>query len=297
VHLLYGTAAGGAHCGAEPRRAGGLGARTLRQITDYMQDHLHEDVTLDRLAAEVHISKYHLLRSFTEATGLTPHRYLTDLRVARAASMLLTTDRSVLEISLAYHAVGAAGPRVAAGDRDGRKPHDAAQLDQAEDLREVQTPRFGADARRVCRGPRRPLPHRGTRGGAGRQALAVGGRAVGQDTAREVGQAQPGPGGEGVVGREGDQSGLGQQRLGVHAAVVEGGRQQGDVRAAVAQRRQLLVPPAEQQFHRRGPCREPDRRGGHRRVQDQGRSAVECAETLPGSSVPRPHMPQYVVLA
>jgi AraC family transcriptional regulator len=102
VHLLYGTGAGGGQpSGAGPLRAGGLGATVLRQVTDYMQDHLREDVTLDALAAEVHISKYHLLRQFSETTGLTPHRYLTELRISRAATLLATTDRGILHIAQA----------------------------------------------------------------------------------------------------------------------------------------------------------------------------------------------------
>jgi transcriptional regulator GlxA family with amidase domain len=82
-------------------RTNGLNKRALRQITDYMRDHLSEDITLDELAAEVHISKYHLLRQFTKSTGLTPHRYLTALRISRAATLLVTTDGSVLHIAQA----------------------------------------------------------------------------------------------------------------------------------------------------------------------------------------------------
>ncbi|GGT11135.1 AraC family transcriptional regulator [Streptomyces chromofuscus] len=108
VHLLYGPdahpsrPAGPAVRGGGPGGGlgGGLGGKALRQVIDYMHDHLQEDIGLDELAAQVHISKFHLLRRFAEATGTTPHRYLTELRTTRAAALLATTDRSVLDIAL-----------------------------------------------------------------------------------------------------------------------------------------------------------------------------------------------------
>jgi AraC family transcriptional regulator len=102
AHLLL-LAERGSFTASPPRpgRTGGLDEGALRRITDYMHEHLHEDIMLDQLAAEVHISKYHLLRRFTTTTGLTPYRYLTGLRLAKAARMLLTTASSVLEIGQA----------------------------------------------------------------------------------------------------------------------------------------------------------------------------------------------------
>jgi AraC family transcriptional regulator len=97
THLLYGP---------EPEIAAGirtsaLGDVTLRRVTAYMYEHLHEDVSLDDLAAEANISKYHLLRAFARATGFTPHRYLVHLRTSRAADLLRDTAQPVLHISLA----------------------------------------------------------------------------------------------------------------------------------------------------------------------------------------------------
>ncbi|MFI7633529.1 helix-turn-helix domain-containing protein [Nonomuraea sp. NPDC049400] len=97
THLLYGP---------EPAVAPGVGpaalcATAVRHIITYMHEHLHEDVSLDDLAAHTNVSKYHLLRSFAKSTGFTPHRYLVNLRMERAADLLRDTAQPVLQISQA----------------------------------------------------------------------------------------------------------------------------------------------------------------------------------------------------
>jgi AraC family transcriptional regulator len=77
------------------------GDRAVRQITSYMSDHLHEDVSLDDLAGQANLSKFHLLRMFKQATGFTPHRYLVDLRMRKAADLLQDTRQSVLQVAIA----------------------------------------------------------------------------------------------------------------------------------------------------------------------------------------------------
>ena len=97
THVLYGPAAGPATA-SEP---GALGETLIRRVTGYMHEHLHEDVRLDELAAQANLSKYHLLRSFAKSTGLTPHRYLVDLRMGRAAELLRDTRQPVTQIATA----------------------------------------------------------------------------------------------------------------------------------------------------------------------------------------------------
>ena len=60
----------------------------LRLACDYVEAHLTEHISLTRLAAEVGISKYYLVRQFTEAFGLPPHSYQIRLRIARARELL-----------------------------------------------------------------------------------------------------------------------------------------------------------------------------------------------------------------
>jgi AraC-like DNA-binding protein len=55
---------------------------------------------VEALASAVHLSRAHFIRSFKEAFGETPHRYLQRRRIERAMAFLRETDRPVSEISL-----------------------------------------------------------------------------------------------------------------------------------------------------------------------------------------------------
>lgn len=60
----------------------------VRRAREYMQANLAQPITLHDLAAVGHVSPYHLAKVFKDATGLPPHKYLTNLRVMRARHML-----------------------------------------------------------------------------------------------------------------------------------------------------------------------------------------------------------------
>lgn len=62
---------------------------------------LDEDLSLDALATRVGWSKFYLQRVFTSFTGETPKQYTQRLRLERAAAVLITSSKSVLEIALA----------------------------------------------------------------------------------------------------------------------------------------------------------------------------------------------------
>lgn len=65
----------------------------IKTVCQYMSDHLTEKLTLEQLAQLVHVSKYTLLRSFTETIGIAPYRYLQALRVAEAKKRLEEGER------------------------------------------------------------------------------------------------------------------------------------------------------------------------------------------------------------
>jgi AraC family transcriptional regulator len=80
-------------------KVGGLAPWQLARATEALSDRLNEEPSLDEIAALVRLSKFHFLRAFRMSTGLPPHRYLMNLRVARARQLLETTDLSVTEIA------------------------------------------------------------------------------------------------------------------------------------------------------------------------------------------------------
>ena len=71
----------------------------IRRATDFMHDNLSLPLTLADIAREAGLSPFHFLRLFKAATGRTPVRYLTDLRVAAARRYLRQEGTSVSDIA------------------------------------------------------------------------------------------------------------------------------------------------------------------------------------------------------
>lgn len=59
----------------------------------------HEEWPVDRLASVSGVSAAHFARSFKDAFGVPPHRYLLTRRIERAAALLRDTDLSITEIA------------------------------------------------------------------------------------------------------------------------------------------------------------------------------------------------------
>jgi transcriptional regulator GlxA family with amidase domain len=72
----------------------------LRRAKDLADARYAEPLDLDALAAAAHVSKYHFTRSFAEAYGETPMRYLTLRRIERAQDLLRSANLTVTEICM-----------------------------------------------------------------------------------------------------------------------------------------------------------------------------------------------------
>jgi len=73
--------------------------RRLLRAKDRMDAASHEAWPVSRLAQVSGVSEAHFARSFKEAFGLPPHRYLLTRRVERAAALLRETQLPVTEIA------------------------------------------------------------------------------------------------------------------------------------------------------------------------------------------------------
>ena len=73
--------------------------RRLLRVMEYMQQHCTDQLTSVQLAAEAGISPFHFSRLFKEKLGITPHRYLTRLRMQLARNLLKETGMSIGEIA------------------------------------------------------------------------------------------------------------------------------------------------------------------------------------------------------
>lgn len=60
------------------------GSDRVLQILAYLDTHLTEDLSIDDLAEQFYLSKYHMMRLFRRETGCTIHTYLTQRRLMLA---------------------------------------------------------------------------------------------------------------------------------------------------------------------------------------------------------------------
>jgi transcriptional regulator GlxA family with amidase domain len=74
--------------------------RRLLRAKDRMDGASHEQWPVPRLARVSCVSEAHFARSFKQAFGVPPHRYLLTRRLERAAALLRDTDLSITQIAL-----------------------------------------------------------------------------------------------------------------------------------------------------------------------------------------------------
>ncbi|MBN8534425.1 MAG: helix-turn-helix transcriptional regulator [Rhizobiales bacterium] len=71
----------------------------ISRAIEAMKAQLAEDISLDDLAAIAAMSPFHFARQFKQATGRSPYKFLTELRIERAKVLLKTTTLPVTEIA------------------------------------------------------------------------------------------------------------------------------------------------------------------------------------------------------
>jgi AraC-like DNA-binding protein len=73
--------------------------RRLLRAKDRMDSGPHEKWPISRLARVSGVSEAHFARSFREAFGVPPHRYLLTRRIERAKALLRDTELSITEVA------------------------------------------------------------------------------------------------------------------------------------------------------------------------------------------------------
>ncbi len=72
----------------------------IRRIADFVAANLGEDLSIEVLAREANLSPRAFTRAFRKHFGTPVHRFVLDLRLAKAKEMLIATDESIVEIAL-----------------------------------------------------------------------------------------------------------------------------------------------------------------------------------------------------
>lgn len=90
AHLL--TSYSGSRPLAERSSKGGLAPAQLRRVHDFVEANL-ASATLSGMAAEASLSPFHFAREFRRTTGEAPWSYVVSRRLARAITLLGSSDR------------------------------------------------------------------------------------------------------------------------------------------------------------------------------------------------------------
>ncbi|MBQ9322352.1 MAG: helix-turn-helix transcriptional regulator, partial [Eubacterium sp.] len=71
----------------------------IMDIRQYLDENYMNDLSLQSISNEFHISTYYLAHIFKEETGYSPMNYIIRRRIGEAQSLLITTRRSITDIA------------------------------------------------------------------------------------------------------------------------------------------------------------------------------------------------------
>lgn len=88
------------HQDDQPTRfRGGLPGGALRRVRAYIDAHIGERISLDDLARQAGVSRFHFARQFRLSTGESPMGYLRRVRIERSKSILQSRDTTIAEVA------------------------------------------------------------------------------------------------------------------------------------------------------------------------------------------------------
>ena len=77
----------------------GLNRQLMHRAKRYIEDHFREHISTTDIAKSVNLSESRLRVLFAPVYGISPHKYLTNVRIAAAKEMLWNTEIPLLEIA------------------------------------------------------------------------------------------------------------------------------------------------------------------------------------------------------
>jgi AraC family transcriptional regulator len=75
----------------------------IKEVINYMEENLLENITQQDVARHVHVSVFHLYRFFKVVTNISMTEYIRNRRLSLAGMDVLATDLTMLDIALKYH--------------------------------------------------------------------------------------------------------------------------------------------------------------------------------------------------
>ncbi len=78
---------------------GGLTVAALQRVRAFIDDHIGERISLDELARQAGISRFHFARQFRLSTGESPMTYLRRVRIERSKAILKDRGTTIAEVA------------------------------------------------------------------------------------------------------------------------------------------------------------------------------------------------------
>ncbi len=77
----------------------GFKSGIVKKAAQYIGLNFHREVSIERIAEELHVSRSYLTSRFSAEMGLTPARYLANLRLSQSKELLSSSDSPIAEIA------------------------------------------------------------------------------------------------------------------------------------------------------------------------------------------------------
>lgn len=74
----------------------------MNEVIHYIEDNIHEPLTLQSIAKQFYLSEYHFSRLFKMITGISLKQYVTGRKLAGASESLKAPDSTVIGVALDY---------------------------------------------------------------------------------------------------------------------------------------------------------------------------------------------------
>lgn len=75
----------------------------IQNIIEYIENHLEDDLSLDKISHELNYSKFYLSRIFSATANCTIYKYIQIKRLTLAAQKLVETEKPLIDIAYEAH--------------------------------------------------------------------------------------------------------------------------------------------------------------------------------------------------
>lgn len=76
-----------------------IGPEELGRVAAFVNENMSELISIDELACELNMSKFHFLREFKKSFGKTPYNYIMEVKLDRARDLLADSGLGLAEIA------------------------------------------------------------------------------------------------------------------------------------------------------------------------------------------------------